>query len=75
MFNDFQDGGIRSAAKKIGVTPAEYLKKRAENLKWCGYLCKAWMPEKEFHDTGGAKCKDCRSVYAKKMRARKREKM
>jgi hypothetical protein len=64
-------GAQKGAAKRLGITLAQWLAKRAAGLKWC-WRCRAWRPEREFvadsNRVSGqrAECIPCCAVRAKK---------
>lgn len=75
------EGAIKVAAKKAGVTVAEYRRKKAKGLKWCT-KCKTWHPESSFgrdssrYDRLSAKCRESsravgRAAYQPKPRPAK----
>jgi predicted amidophosphoribosyltransferase len=59
-------GPIRAAARRRGLTTAEYVRKLEEGWCWC-YGCKAWLTETKFSrdrsrkDGIGKYCRNCKS--------------
>lgn len=76
------DGAIKIAAKKAGVSEAEYRRLLDSGMKWCT-LCQAWHPRSEFgSDTSrwdgltascrDSRCAKSRAEYLPRPRARGR---
>lgn len=61
------DGAIKSAAKKIGITPQEWKRKVRNNEAWC-YCCKSWVSrgmfgvDKSRGNGLASSCKRCVSI-------------
>jgi hypothetical protein len=65
-----QEGAIKIAAGKIGITVNEYKKLISKGLKWC-FACRTWKKHKEFHknparkDGLGGQCGKCQNQYSR----------
>lgn len=69
-------GAIAVAAKKVGITRAEWLRRVDIGLKWC-YRCKAWHPRSDFGldrkrvDGMASACRTGRSAFDRQLYQRK----
>lgn len=67
----------RTHARRIGVDPALYVKRRLEGLKWCSGG-KHWLPPMQFNRSRREKdgrtttCRECQRAYWQAYRRRKR---
>ncbi len=65
-------GVIRTAARRAGVAPHEYVAHRAAGLKFCGG-CRDWLDELSFGldknrgDGLAARCRDCKNRRAREL--------
>ena len=62
---------VRWAAKRIGVTPEEYVRQRQNGMAWCSGA-KHWMQEKEFrHSQYGKRHTHCFTCDKSRSRVKK----